>query len=508
MKHRLLGKLALTLALAILAAPLGAEVSVAPIFGSHMVLQQGEKLPVWGKADPGEQVAVTIADKSAKTKAGKDGAWAVKLSKLKAGGPYEMAISGEKNSVRFEDVLVGEVWICSGQSNMEWPLKAARDGEKEVAEANYPQIRLFVVNKKVAAEPQTACEGQWAVCTPESVPGFSAVGYLFGRMLHKELNVPVGLIESAWGGTPAESWTSAETLASDPKLQPIVKNFDKILEKYPAAKAKYEQDMAAWKQAADQAKAQGQPEPNKPNPPMGPDHPHRPSSLYNGMIVPVAPYALRGAIWYQGESNAGRATEYRTLFPAMIQDWRKLWGQGAFPFYFVQLANFMERKAEPQVDSNWAALREAQLMTLSLKNTGMAVIIDIGEEKDIHPKNKQDVGKRLALNALVKDYGKRLPYSGPIFSKMKVVGNEARLSFTHTDGGLTAKGGDLKGFIIAGADKKFVWADARIDGDQVVVSSPQVSAPVAVRYAWADNPECNLYNGADLPASPFRTDVD
>jgi sialate O-acetylesterase len=484
-----------------------ADVAAAPMFGSHMVLQQGKKLPVWGTASPGEAVTVTMAGRSAKAVADEHGDWKLALGKLKAGGPHTMLISGPRNTVTLEDVLVGEVWICSGQSNMEWPLKAANNGDQEVAEANYPEMRLFIVTKKVAPEAVETCEGQWMVCTPENAPMFSAVGYFFGRMLHQELGVPVGLIKSAWGGTPAESWTSMATLESTPELVSTVKSFETILQQYPAAKAQFDEQMIVWQKEAEQAKAEGKAEPRRPQAPMGPDHPHRPASLYNGMIVPVAPYALHGAIWYQGESNAGRAKQYQTLFPAMINDWRELWGQGAFPFYFVQLANFMERKDTPQVDSAWAALREAQTMTLSLKNTGMAVIIDIGDAKDIHPRNKQDVGRRLALNALAQDYGKDVPYSGPLFRSMKVKGGEAVLSFKHTDGGLATKDQEpLKGFMVAGPDKKFVWAEARIDGNKIIVRSDQVAKPAAVRYAWADNPDCNLYNGAGLPASPFRTD--
>ena len=295
-------------------------------------------------------------------------------------------------------------------------------------------------------------------------------------------------------------------LESDPDFAPILKRYDDAVSRYPQARKEYEQKLAEWKQAVEKAKAEGTNPPRRPGAPFGPGSPYEPAGLYNAMIAPLIPYGIQGAIWYQGESNAGRAYQYRKLFPDMIKNWRQDWGEGQFPFLFVQLANFMKTRPEPG-DSAWAELREAQLMTLSLPNTGMAVIIDIGEADDIHPKNKQDVGKRLALWALAKTYGKDIVYSGPIYKSMKVDDGKIILSFDHVGGGLIAKGDEqLKGFAIAGADRKFVWADAKIEGDTVVVSSENVSEPVAVRYAWADNPVCNLYNKEDLPASPFRTD--
>lgn len=496
----------LAVVLGLLAGPLYAAVSVPSIFGSHMVVQQGQAVPVWGKAEPGEEVSVSLGGHTAKATADSAGKWRVDLPKVQGEGALQLVVAGKENTLTFDDVLAGEVWIGSGQSNMQWTVKDSNDAEKEIAAAQYPEIRLFYVERKVAAEPQEDCNGEWMVCTPESVPGFSAVLYFFGRDLHRELKQPVGLIHTSWGGTPAESWTSREKLLSDPALKVIADRWDGILEGYPEALKKHEEAMAAWKAAAEKAKAEGRPEPRQPGGPMGPDHPHRASGLYNAMIAPLVPYGFKGAIWYQGESNAGRAYQYRQLFPAMITDWRERWGQGDFPFYFVQLANFTDTLPEP-ADSDWAELREAQTMTLSLKNTGMAVAIDIGEAKDIHPRNKQDVGKRLALNALAKDYGRDVVWSGPMYKRMSVEKGAAHLWFDHAEGGLAAQGGGaLKGFAVAGADQKFVWADARIDGDKVVVSSPGVAEPVAVRYAWANNPECNLCNGAGLPASPFRTD--
>ncbi|NSW80263.1 MAG: sialate O-acetylesterase [Chthonomonadetes bacterium] len=484
-----------------------ADVRLPRIFGDHAVLQRGQPIPVWGTAEPGEKVTVEFHGQKVFTTADRTGKWRVTLKPVSAGGPFEMTVKGN-NTIVLRDLLVGEVWVCSGQSNMEWPLFLARNAEQEIASANYPQIRLFMVPKAVADVPQEDISGgEWRVCTPESARNFSAVGYFFARELHQALNVPVGMIQSAWGGTPAESWTSRSTLESNPQLRPILENWERAVQDYPQAIQRFRQQVMAWEDAAARARAEGKPEPPRPNRPTHPrNNPWKPSGLFNAMIMPIVPYAIQGAIWYQGESNAGRAYEYRTLFPAMIQDWRKAWGQGDFPFLFVQLANFMATKPEPG-ESAWAELREAQLMTLRLPKTGMAVAIDIGEADDIHPRNKQDVGKRLALNALAIAYGRKIDYSGPIYSHMKREGNRIRLYFKHVDGGLTTPNGEpLKGFAIAGADRKFVWADARIEGNTVVVSSPQVSEPVAVRYAWADNPVCNLYNRAGLPASPFRTD--
>ncbi len=483
-----------------------ATVSVPNIIGDHMVLQRGVKIPIWGKAAPGEQITVSLEGCTKKTVADAQGLWRVDLPKMKAGGPYEMGIAGAKNSLRIQDILVGEVWMGSGQSNMQWTVKNSNNADQEIARANYPNIRLFYVERKVATQPQDNCNGSWVLCTPETLPEFSAVLYFFGRDLFNSLNVPMGLIHTSWGGTPAESWASRATLEADPDLNVIVQRWDKIVAEYPAAKQAYDQAMEEWTKAADQAKAEGKPEPKKPGAPQGPDSPWLAGGLYNAMIAPLVPYAVKGAIWYQGESNAGRAYQYRKLFPAMIEDWRKAWNQKSFSFYFVQLANFTAVLPDP-AESEWAELREAQTMTLRLKGTGMATIIDIGEADNIHPRNKQDVGKRLALNALAKDYGKHVVFSGPMYKSLKIKGDKAIVKFNHAEDGLAAKNGEaLKGFAIAGADKKFVWAEAVIEGDKVIVSSPQVSAPVAVRYAWANNPVCNLYNGAGLPASPFRTD--
>jgi len=484
-----------------------ADVKLPAVIGDNMVLQQGQKITIWGWAEPNEEVMASVSWQSMEwgVTADEGGKWMFKMNPPEIGGPYEMTLRG-KNTITIKNILVGEVWVCSGQSNMQWAVEQAADPEQEIAAAKYPNISLFSVERKVAEEPQGDCVGSWQPCSPDTVGGFSAVAYYFGRELHKELNIPIGLIHTSWGGTPAEAWTSKDALQSEPVCAPILQRYADAVAKYPEAMKEYERKVDEWKAAVAKAKAEGSKPPHRPGAPFGPGNPHSPAGLYNAMIAPLVPYGIRGAIWYQGESNAGRAYQYRELFPAMIKCWRKDWGQGDFPFLFVQLANFMAVKPEP-AESEWAELREAQLMTLALPNTGMAVIIDIGEADDIHPKNKQDVGKRLALWALAKTYAKTLVYSGPLYKSMNVEGNKIVLRFDHVGGGLVAHGeGPLKGFAIAGADRKFVWADATIDGDKVVVSSEKVAEPVAVRYAWADNPVCNLYNKEGLPASPFRTD--
>ena len=482
-----------------------ADVKLPAIIGDNMVLQNGMETPIWGTADPGEKVTVTMGEQHAVTVADSAGKWTVSLTQWEAGGPFEIKIAGN-NKITLQNILVGEVWVCSGQSNMWWTVKLSANPEKEITEANYPMIRLFSVKEAVADEPQDDVQGSWSECSPETVETFSAVAYYFGRALHRELDVPVGLIHTSWGGTPAESWTSTPMLESDPVLKPIIDNWAQVLEKYPKAMEEHNERLAKWEEDSQKAKKEGKPAPRRPRPPIGPGHPWQPAGLYNAMIAPLIPYAIKGAIWYQGESNADRAYQYRKLFPAMIYDWRRSWMQGDFPFLFVQLANFMKIDPLP-VESAWAELREAQLMTLALPNTGMAVIIDIGEANDIHPKNKQDVGRRLARWALAKTYDLDIVYSGPIYKSMAVKKNRIVLRFDHVDDGLTTKdGGPLKGFAIAGQDMKFVLAKAEIKNNKVVVWSDKVTKPIAVRYAWANNPVCNLYNSAGLPASPFRTD--
>ncbi|MBA7622680.1 hypothetical protein ES703_30059 [subsurface metagenome] len=484
-----------------------ADVKLPAVISDNMVLQRDKKVSIWGWAKPGEEVMVSVSWHRMRwaVTAGDNGKWMFKMNSPKMGGPYEMTITG-KNTITLKNIMVGEVWVCSGQSNMQMSVKSSANAEQEIAAADYPNIRLFTVERKVAEQPQSDCVGSWTLCSPQTVPGFSAVAYYFGRELHEELNVPIGLIHTSWGGTPAEAWTRRGILKEESDFAPILARYDDAVAKYPQAMEEYKQKLIEWKKAVEKAKAEGERTPRRPGAPLGPGHPHSPAGLYNAMIAPLIPYGIGGAIWYQGESNVSRAYQYRKLFGRMIQNWRKDWGQDKFPFLFVQLANFMAVKPEP-ADSAWAELREAQLMTLALPNSGMAVIIDIGEADDIHPKNKQDVGKRLALWALAKSYGKELVYSGPIYKSMKIEGEKIILHFAQVGGGLVAGPDEpLKGFAIAGADRKFVWADAKIDGDSVVVSRDEVSTPVAVRYAWADNPVCNLYNEEGLPASPFRTD--
>lgn len=484
--------------------PALSDVAMTSVFGDNMVLQREINIPVWGTADPGERITVSIDDNEAKTTAGNDGHWLVKLDIMSAGGPFKMTVKG-KNSITFTNVMVGEVWVCSGQSNMQWPIKNQKNVENDVASANYPNIRFFTVDRVTKQTPQYEFSGKkpmWTVCTPETVVPFSAVAYFFGRQMHRELGIPVGLIHSSWGGSPAESWTTRESLVTDPELDPILVRWIDIIEKYPYAKQQYDKELAEW----NKAKAEGKQVSSMPRPPLGPEHFHYPSCLYNAMISPLLPYGIGGVIWYQGESNAGRAFQYRKLFPTMIRDWRMAWKQGDFPFLFVQLANFRQTVPEPG-DSDWAELREAQLMTLSLPNTAMAVAIDIGEADNIHPQNKQEVGRRLALGAYKVAFNMDIVHSGPLYHSMYVGNGKIHLRFTETGSGLIAKGGNpLKGFAIAGKNRDFVWADAKIEGNEVVVWSDEVPDPVAVRYAWANNPVCNLYNREGLPASPFRTD--
>ena len=636
------------------------EVSVHGMFGDHAVLQRGIAVPVWGKAAAGEKVVVTIGGQTATTTAGADGSWRVNLEPMAAGGPLEMTVAGT-NTIVLKDVVVGEVWIGSGQSNMQMTVGGSRDAGQEMAEATYPMIRQCSVAHRPMAEPTPEVSTSWTVCSPETVGGFTAVGYFFARDLHKALGVPVGIINSSWGGTPAEAWTPRDVMKAEGINAGMVEYYEQCVANQDEMMKKYQEDLAAyeklkagvkirdrqedpgdkgfeqgwakvdfddsgwerielprtWPESMDGAiwyrrevtlpedwagrdvqislgsiddydvtyfngervgstgnetanwwvhwrqytipgrlvkagrnvvavrvfddlsgggftgmpedmyvKAAGGAErislagpwrqqmelslpaiqvSRPPSVPFGPKNPNAPGTLYNGMIYPLAPYAVRGAIWYQGESNVGRPGEYARLLSTMIREWRRLWGQEEFAFGIVQLANFLAVQRDANVSSGWAALRDAQLRVSQMdENVGLAVIIDIGEAADIHPKNKQDVGKRLGLWALATVYGRDVEYCGPIYRSMKVEDGKVRLSFDHVGGGLTARGdGPLKGFAICGEDGQFVWAEAKIEGETVVVWSEQVAKPTAVRYAWADNPVCNLYNEAGLPASPF-----
>ena len=640
-----------------LAAVARAEVRLPSIISDNMVLQQGLKVRIWGNANAGEPVTVTLDKKSSNTVADAQGRWHVWIGPLKAGGPFELTVKGA-NLIAIKNVLIGEVWVCSGQSNMEWPLVNTVGGAEAVAQANHPEMRLFTVTHHTSASPLTDLQGRWVVTTPDEAAHFSAVGYFFGRELQQRLKVPVGLIDSSWGGTPAEAWTSHEALSSIPELKPILERYESSLNALPQTKETYARALAQWEEknlyidAGNKGEALGYADPaasttdwsrmdlpqqietagllidgaiwfrkavdlpeswagkdlvlnltpvddhdvtyfngskigstgrETPNSymvprrylvpgsqvhagrnvvavrvfdsageggfsrggamsigpagateaeviplrgswdykvelalePKRPDwgsrpeavgvsNQNNPSVLYNAMLAPLVPFAIRGAIWYQGESNAGRAYQYRTLFPVMIRNWRRAWGH-EFPFYFVQLANWRAGKAEPG-ESDWAELREAQAMTLREPQTGMAVTIDIGDENDLHPRNKLDVGRRLAAWALAGTYGQNVIPSGPLFDRYTIEGNKVRIRFKHGIGLKTIDGGPIKGFAIAGEDRSFVWADAQIEGDSVIVSSPTILKPVAVRYGWADNPGANLYNKTGLPASPFRTD--
>ena len=633
---------------------------VSPLFSDNMVLQRGLKAPVWGWTTPGQNVRVELKGitstgtntrkqqrsiaVSSVVRAGKDGKWMAQLGLLpEAGGPYVLTIDGPQKAT-FSNVMIGDVWLCSGQSNMGFNVNSSNNRDQEIAEANHPNLRFFTVPNETSNEARETLTGSngWQISSSQTVPGFSAVAYFFGRDLQRELNVPIGLIHSSWGGTIAEAWTSANALKTLPDFQARVlemeaanqknrglapglnaeteawwakndvgsaKNawtkpdsndddwktmtlpvnwenaglpdFDGIvwfrhtidlpaawngksatlhlgsiddrdttwvngvrvggLDSYSAPRdydvpagvlkagrntiavrvydggygggiygapqnMKLESDAGALSLAGDwKYRVSTELKNLSPMPSSMSNDPNIPTVLYNAMIAPVVPYGIKGAIWYQGESNANRAYQYRSLLPTMIGDWRAQWKQGNFPFHIVQLANFTPQPQTPG-DSDWAELREAQRMTAQkTPNVGLASAIDIGDANDIHPRNKQDVGKRLALTALAQTYGQKIEYSGPDYRAMKIEGDKIRLNFTHAQG-LKATEGDLKGFAIAGADKKWHWADAKIDGDSVLVSSPQVLAPVAVRYAWANNPNANLTNAAGLPAVPFRTD--
>jgi sialate O-acetylesterase len=631
------------------------------IFSDNMVLQRERPITFFGTGRPGQRVSIEIGPRRAETTVGLNGTWKANLAALPAGGPYAAAVTGDR-TIRYQNVLVGEVWIASGQSNMEWTQNNADDFALAQKEAD-PYVRMFTVAHVSTEKEQRDLTGAWQMSSSSTVGGFSAVANAFAKEIHLALGVPVGIIHTSWGGTPAESWTSREALLKNKNLAPMVTSYLATLKDYPAKRREYERALAEWTSKvyhndpgnrglaegwasasntlvdwkpvklpstieslfgnidgavwfrreiqvpaelvgqetvlelgpiddfdvtyvngvkvgetdgttpnsyaiprqyrlpantlqvgantiavrvydhlgtggftgtpaqlklsrADKAapamslagdwlsKVEVRYDPptqallnQQPQEPFGPGNPWVPGGLYNAMIAPLIQYPIRGAIWYQGESNAGRAYQYRELFPTMIKDWRARWGQGDFPFYFVQLANFTQRNAQP-VDSDWAELREAQSMTLSLPNTGQALAIDIGEAGDIHPRNKREVGRRLALNALAKAYGIKVAYSGPVYAGFSVEGSsKIRLRFQHAEGLRSSDGGPLVGFAVAGSDRVFKWAKATIEGDTIVVSSPDVPKPVAVRYGWSNNPAVNLINGAGLPASPFRTDT-
>jgi len=616
------------------------------LFGDNMALQAGTSVPVWGWDKPGQKITVTIAGQKKSVKAASNGKWMLKLDPLKAGAQTVMTVKGSKE-ITLKNVIVGEVWLCAGQSNMNLPIGGASNGLKEMRKANYPKIRIFAVpmhpspeeEAEDVGEPWGCMRGTWLECSPETIGGFSAVAYYFGRDIHKELGLPVGLIVTVWGGTGIESWLSWDVLRSNPECKPVLEKAEKWMqEKYPEGKAKHEATLAEYEKAKLQVPApkddkgweaikfddsaweqinlpknginiegvvwyrktveiptewkgqnllmksgiihdvdttyvngktlgetsgwttpreyeipaelttdgqvtiairvlslgginiiRGEPEDlalspigmegakpislagewrrmiarSSPPLPIAWGLQWNPTAVYNGVVAPLAPYAIRGMVWYQGESGGFR---YDKLFPMLISSYRRKWGQGDFPFLYVQLPNMGTQ--DQNVEDSWVSVREAQFKALSVPNTGMAVTIDVGDPKDVHPSNKEPIGQRVALWALAKVYGQDLVYSGPLYDSMTIDGNKIRVNFKHVGGGLIAKdGGELKQFIIAGADQKFIPANARIEGDSVIVWSDTVSKPAAVRYAWLMNPEgCNLYNKEDLPASPFRTD--
>ncbi|NQU41943.1 sialate O-acetylesterase [bacterium] len=484
-----------------------AATRLADVFGEHMVLQRDMQVPVWGWAEPGTPVTVTIAGQKHSATTGPDGKWILKLDSMPAGGPHEMRVAGG-NEIVLQDVLVGEVWICSGQSNMEFSVGAIQISKETLKEDADPDLRLFMYTNRfdTQMEPLEHQPGTWHPDTSDRTLAFSAVGYFFGKKLRKELGVPVGLIKCAVGGTSAEAWTSRPVLESE--FPSILENYvKKIPENYEGVRQQYELDRAAWGGEVARAQAAGTKAPAMPARPMGPKHPSAPTVLFNGMVHPLIPFAIRGVVWYQGESNSGRAAEYEKLLPAMVRDWSTRWGCD-FSFGIVQLVNFRERTGDPNEKSGWADLREAQLHIVQNDPlAGLAVGIDVGEADQIHPKNKKPIGDRLGLWALAKVYGRDIPYSGPIYREMKKDDGKIRLFFDYVYDGLKTSDGEApKGFAVAGEDGVYHWANARIDGDTVVVSSDLVANPVAVRYAWGDNPEATLCNRAGLPASPFRTD--
>ncbi|HEY8665132.1 MAG TPA: sialate O-acetylesterase [Tepidisphaeraceae bacterium] len=524
---------------------LRADVRLNPLFSDNMVLQRDMMLPIWGTAAPGENFTLTFGEQTAKVTADDSGAWRAELAAMKASKePRELKIEAKK-PITLRNILVGEVWIACGQSNMDFPLSNADGGNEAAAAADFPTIRRYRTAQRMAEKPQDTAPGKWEVTAPDNAKTFAAAPFFFARDLNKRLDVPIGIIDASWWFTPVSAWSSRELLESDSLFKETIDRYQKAVVDGQNVWDAYLKSLNDWKASLDRADAAGVPLPGKaPNPPELPQVSHwiRPYGPYNAMVHPLIPYAIRGVIYYQGETNAG-AKQYARLFPAMIQDWRKRWNEGDFPFLFVQLPNFINGKYDPATQF-WPEIREAQAQALKLPDTGMAVTYDLGNPLNVHPHNKKDVGLRLALQALTVAYKQDVVASGPMFDSMKIDGEKAIVKFTSTGGGLVAKqlpvsaemlkrlndqgpGEKMLGelgrdetavdplqrtlgvtwFVIAGEDKVFHPASAKIDGDTVIVSSPDVKNPVAVRYAWADNPEgANLYNKENLPAAPFRTD--
>ena len=497
------------LALILVTAPSVADVELAKVFGDHMALQRGSLVPIWGRADPSEEVAVAFRGQTVTTGADGSGRWRVNVLSGRAGGPFQLVVEG-KNRIELSDVLVGEVWVCSGQSNMRWSLQGAESGGAEIPKADYPNIRfldlkgtaypgdhVFTDEDLANCTTDRYFAGAWAACTPETAKDFSAVAYFFGRELHKALDVPIGLIHNAVGGAPTEAWISRSSLYAHPRFRPMLADWLDNEMNHSWVRERAGKNLAAWVEAAERARSEGK------TPPPRPHHPYEPGFLFDAGIAPLIPFAFRGAIWYQGESNGHDPLLHEELFTALTNDWRRAWGQGTFPFLYVQLPGMGTEKGYPA--EKWPEFREGQLRALGIPNTAMAVTIDIGHPTDIHPKNKRDVGHRLALAARARVYGEDVVYSGPVFRSMEKESAALRLRFRHVGGGLTARGGgELVGFEVFGEDGTSHTATAETEGGEILVSNPEVPSPVAVRYAWAPFPDCNLVNQEGLPASPFR----
>lgn len=505
---RTCGTLAFTTAcIALFAMPqIGrADVKLPAVFSDHAVLQRDMPVPVWGTAEAGEAVTVMIAGQTHKTKGDDTGHWRVTLQPLKVGAPLRLVVEG-KNRLQRIDLLVGDVWLCSGQSNMEWEVGNAFNGDLDMETANYPQIRMLTIDTPASQTPLEDFDDTWHVCSPETVETFSAVGYYFGREIYEHVHVPIGLIDNSWGGSACEAWIPREKLEGNPLYEPLLKRWDKRVADFKAASAAASAPNDAPSPPAARVRA-GRDGRGVLSNPLGSQV--MPANLYNSRIRTILPFAIRGTIWYQGEENADRAYQYREMFPLMVKTWREEWKQGDFPFYWAQLADYMDESEVPG-ESAWAELREAQSMALEkIPNSGQAVIIDLGDTADIHPRNKFDVARRLARIALARDYGREeLVYRSPRFESMEIQGDRILLRFKDVDRGLKKWDNErVQGFAIAGSDRAWVWCEARIVApDQVQVRSDAVPDPIAVRYAWSDNPVANLYNMAGLPVTPFRTD--
>lgn len=478
------------------------EVSLPKLLSDHVVLQREQPIHIWGNASPGEQVTVSLHDQRQSAKANDLGSWSVFLAPEHAGGPYELTIQGS-NRITLSDVLIGDVWFASGQSNMEMPLAGfpnsavVKNSEEEIARANQPEIRLLRIGRKSADYPLPDQDATWTTCTPETAANFSAVAYFFGREIQQQEHVPIGLIDSTWGGTPAEAWISLDGLAADASLMPVFR----VRAERMADQAEVEAVIAKEKREDAEAKKANLPPPKHP---WRPDPASwAPAGLFNGMVAPVTGFAIKGVIWYQGESNTapGMGSMYSKVFPALITNWRTKWAEGNFPFLFVQISSYQADR-----DESWGIVRDAQRRALDLRGTGMAVTLDVGDAENVHPADKQTVGHRLALAARAIAYGEAIEDSGPAFRRASPEGADVRVWFDHS-AGLAPKGSTLTGFEVAGTDHQFQPGKARIDGTTVVVSSSEVPKPAYVRYGWANVSDANLYNSAGLPASTFTSEA-